>query len=218
VSAGLLQQIVSMAAALLLLISFALLAQRRMLAVLHWFAVQGVVLAATTALVGYSSGNAELYVSAAITLALKGVLLPWVLWTIIRRLRVHREVEALVNMPVTMLIASALVVFSFQVALPIEKLSHLLTRNVIAIAMANVLLGFLMMITRRKAITQVIGFLAIENSLFFAGIGATYGMPLVAELGVAFDVLIATIVFGLFFYQIRSTFDSLDLEAMEKRP
>jgi len=122
-----------------------------------------------------------------------------------------------VNIPVTMLIAAALVVFSFQVALPIEKLSHLLTRNVIAIAMANVLLGFLMMITRKKAITQVVGFLAIENSLFFAGIGATYGMPLVAELGVAFDVLVATIVFGLFFYHIRSTFESLDLEAMEKR-
>jgi len=76
----------------------------------------------------------------------------------------------------------------------------------------------LMMITRRKAITQVVGFLAIENSIFFAAVGATYGMPLVAELGVAFDVLIATIVFGLFFYQIRSTFDSLDLEAMERRP
>ncbi len=211
------QQVISMAAALLLLISFALLAQKRMLAVLHWFAMQGVVLAATTALVGYTSGDNELYISAAITLALKGMLLPWALWTIIRRLHVHREVETLVNIPVTMLIAAALVVFSFQVALPIEKLSHLLTRNVIAIAMANVLLGFLMMITRKKAITQVVGFLAIENSLFFAGIGATYGMPLVAELGVAFDVLVATIVFGLFFYHIRSTFESLDLEAMEKR-
>ena len=213
----LLQQVISMAAAMLLLISFALLAQRRMLTVLHWFAIHGVVLAATTALVAYSSGDSELYISAAITLALKGMLLPWVLWKIILQMHVHREVEPLVNIPVTMLIAAALVLFSFQVAIPIEKLSHLLTRNTIAIATASVLLGMLMMITRRKAITQVVGFLAMENALFFAAIGATYGMPLVVELGVAFDVLIASIVFGLFFYHIRTTFESLDLEAMEER-
>ncbi len=215
-SVALLQQVITMAAAFLLLISFALLAQKRLLSVLHWFAMQGVVLAAVTALVGHANDSVELYVSAAVTLALKGVLLPWLLWKIIRKLNVHREVEPLVNIPLTMLIAAAVVVFAFVVALPIEKLSHLLTRNTIAIATANVLLGMLMMITRRKAVTQVVGFLAIENSLFFAAIGATYGMPMVAELGVAFDVLIATIVFGLFFYQIRSTFDSLDLDAMEE--
>jgi len=212
----LLQQAISMAAAFLLLLSFARLAQKRMLSVLQWFAMQGIVLAAITALVGYSSGEFELYISAFVTLMLKGLLLPWVLWKIIRQMHVHREVEPLVNVPMTMLIAAALVIFSYQVALPIEKLSHLLTRNTIAIATANVLLGMLMMITRKKAITQVVGFMAIENSLFFAGIGATYGMPLVAELGVAFDVLIATIVFGLFFYQIRTTFESLDLQQMER--
>jgi len=216
VSQDLLQQTITMGAALMLLISFSLLAQKRMLSVLHWFSLQGVVLAAVTALVGYTSGNNELYVSAAITLALKGMLLPWVLWKIIRQMHVHREVEMLVNIPVTMLIASAIVVFSYQVTLPIEHLSHLLTRNTIAVAMANVLLGMLMMITRKKAITQVIGFLAMENSLFFAGVGATYGMPMVAELGVAFDVLIASIVFGLFFYHIRDTFETLDLNKMDQ--
>jgi len=217
VTQDLLQQIITMGAALMLLISFSLLAQKRMLSVLHWFSLQGVVLAAVTALVGYTSGNSELYVSAAITLALKGMLLPWVLWKIIRQMHVHREVELLVNIPVTMLIAAAVVVFSYQVTLPIEHLSHLLTRNTIAVAMANVLLGMLMMITRKKAITQVIGFLAMENSLFFAGVGATYGMPMVAELGVAFDVLIASIVFGLFFYHIRDTFETLDLHKMDQR-
>jgi len=211
-----LQQVITMGAALMLLISFALLAQKRMLSLLHWFAMQGIVLAAVTALVAYTSNNTELYASAAITLILKGMLLPWVLWKIIRQMHVHREVEPLVNIPLTMMMAAALVVFSYQVTLPIEHLSHLITRNTIAVAMANVLLGMLMMITRKKAITQVIGFLAIENSLFFAGVGATYGMPLVAELGVAFDVLIASVVFGLFFYHIRDTFESLDLNKMEK--
>ncbi len=213
----LLQQIITMGAALMLLISFSLLAQKRMLSVLHWFSLQGVVLAAVTALVGYTSGNSELYVSAAITLALKGMLLPWVLWKIIRQMHVHREVELLVNIPVTMLIASAVVVFSYAVSLPIEHLSYLLTRNTIAVAMANVLLGMLMMITRKKAITQVIGVLAMENSLFFAGVGATYGMPMVAELGVACDVVIASIVFGLFDYHILDRLDTLDLHKMDQQ-
>lgn len=215
-SALLMQQAVSVAAAMLLLISFALLAQHRMLAVLHWFAAQGVVLAATTALVAFSAERHELYLSAALTLALKGVLLPWLLWTIIRRLHVHREVEPLVNLPLTMLIAVGLVIFSYHIAVPVQHLSQLLTRNTLAIATACVLLGILMMITRKKAITQVIGFLAVENSLFFAAIGATYGMPMVVEIGVAFDVLIAALIFGLFFFQIRTTFDSLDLERLQR--
>ncbi|RMD75136.1 MAG: formate hydrogenlyase, partial [Bacteroidetes bacterium] len=84
-----------------------------------------------------------------------------------------------------------------------------------AIATACVLLGMLMMITRKKAITQVVGFLAVENSLFFAAIGSTNGMPLVVEIGIAFDVLIAALIFGLFFFQIRTTFDSLEVDAMQ---
>jgi len=145
------------------------------------------------------------------------LLLPWLLWRMVVRLGVHREVEPLVNVSATLLIGAALVLFAFYVSLPIEKLSQLVTRNTIAIALACVLLSMLMMITRRKAITQVIGFLAMENALFFTATAATYGMPLVVEMGVAFDVLIAALIFGLFFFQIRKTFDSLDLEHLEER-
>jgi len=211
------QQIISATASLLLLTSFGLLAQRRMSTLLNWYALQGVLLAETTALVGYTAGRSELYISAILTLALKGVLLPWLLWKIIRKLKVHREVEPLVNMPATMLIALALVMFSFVVSLPLERISTLLTRNTLAIATATLFLSMLMMITRKKAITQVIGFLAVENSVFFAAIGATYGMPMIVELGVAFDVLIASLIFTLFFFQIHSTFDSLDLDVMRKK-
>ncbi|MFQ5431534.1 MAG: formate hydrogenlyase [Nitrospinota bacterium] len=210
------QEIISATASLLLLTSFGLLAQHRMSSVLNLYAIQGIVLAGTTAFVGYTAGRHELYISAILTLALKGILLPWLLWKIIRELKVHREVEPFVNMPTTMLIALALVIFSFAVSLPLERISTLLTRNTLAIATATLFLSMLMMITRKKAITQVIGFLAIENSVFFAAIGATYGMPMVVELGVAFDVLIASLIFTLFFFQIHSTFDSLDLEAMKK--
>ena len=209
------QQLINGLAALMLLVSFALLAQHRLLSVLHWFAGQGVLLAVTAALVAWSGHQDELYISAAVTLLLKGRLLPWLLWRVIRQLHVHREVEPLMNTAVTMLIALAITLFSFHVIQPIEKTSELLTRNSMAIATANVLLGMLMMITRKKAVTQVVGFLAVENALFFAAIGATNGMPLVVEIGIAFDVLIAALIFGIFFFEIRNTFDSLEVEAME---
>ena len=209
------QQAVDGLAALMLLVSFALLAQHRMLSVLHWFAAQGVLLSITAAVVAFSSGHEELYISAVMTLLLKGMLLPWLLWRVIRQLHVHREVEPMMNMPLTMLVALGITLFSFHVILPIERISELLTRNSMSIATASVLLAMLMMITRKKAITQVIGFLAVENSLFFAAIGATNGMPLVVEIGIAFDVLIAALIFGVFFFEIRNTFDSLEVDQME---
>jgi len=214
---ALLQQWVAVAAAMMLLVVFALLAQRHMRALLRWFALQGVVLALTSALVAFVANVPELYISALLALILKGFLLPWMLWRIVINLGMHREVEPLVNVSVTLLIGAALVLFSFYVSLPIEKLSQLVTRNTIAIALACVLLSMLMMITRRKAITQVVGFLAMENSLFFTATSATYGMPLLVEIGVAFDVLIAALIFGLFFFQIRKTFDSLDIEHLEDK-
>ena len=213
-SAAFLMQMINGLAALMLLVSFSLLAQHRLLSVLRWFAGQGLILAATAAIVAYATGDHELYVSAVLTLVLKGVLLPWLLWRIIRRLHVHREVEPLMNMAVTMVIALAVTLFAYHVIQPIEHISRLLTRDSMAIATACVLLGMLMMITRRKAITQVIGFLSVENALFFAAIGATNGMPMVVEIGIAFDVLVAALIFGLFFFQIRSTFDSLEVETM----
>jgi len=214
VSSMMAQQIIDGLAALMLLISFALLAQHRMLSVLHWFAAQGLLLAITAAVVAYSSGEHELYISAIMTFLLKGLLLPWMLWRVIRELHVHREVEPLLNSGLTMVIAVAVTLFSFHVIQPIQVTADLVSHNSMAIATACVLLSMLMMITRKKAITQVIGFLAVENSLFFAAIGATNGMPLVVEIGIAFDVLIAALIFGLFFFHIRDTFDSMEIDTM----
>src|SRR5947199_7130546 len=115
-----------------------------------------------------------------------------------------------------MLIGIVLVVFSFNLALPISQLASTVTRSTLGIAIAIVLLSFLMMIMRRKAISQVIGFLAMENGLFFAATSATYGMPMVVELGIALDVLVGVFILGIFFFHIREQFDSLDLHHMEK--
>ena len=133
-----------------------------------------------------------------------------------RKLNIRKEIETMVNVPATMLIGIALVIFSYYLTAPITQLSTLVTRSTLAVALATVMLGLLMMVTRRHAVTQIIGFLAMENGLFFAATSATYGMPMVVELGVALDLLIAAFIFGIFFFHINTTFDSLDVEQMAK--
>jgi hydrogenase-4 component E len=209
-------QFVNVLAALLLLIAFAMLSQRRVLTLIKLFAWQGVVLTASTVIVGWSTGYTDLYVSAAITFVLKVILIPWVLHRLIDRLFVRWDIETLINIPTTMLIGIGLVIFAFALATPISQMASTLTRSTLGIALASVLLSFLMMIVRRKAVPQVIGFLSMENGVFFAATTATFGMPLVWELGVALDVLVGTLIFGIFFFHIREQFDSLDIRHMEK--
>ena len=209
-------QLINLFAALVLLIAFAMLSQRRVLALINLFALQGLLLAASTTLVAWSSDQHHLYYSAALTLVLKVMFLPWILHRLIRKLNVKWDVETLINIPSTMLIGIALVVFAFNLAGPISEMAGTITKSTLGIAIASVLLSFLMMITRSKAVPQVIGFLAMENGLFFAAITATYGMPMVVELGIALDVLVGMFIMGIFFFQIRATFDSLELKHMEK--
>jgi hydrogenase-4 component E len=215
-SLNLANQLINLMAALLLLIAFAMLSQRRILSLIHLFAWQGLVLAINSAIVAYSTGLYHLYISALLTLALKVVLLPLILHRLIDRLNVRWDIETLINIPTTMLVGIALVIVAFNLALPISQFATTITRSTLGIAIASVLLSFLMMITRRKAVPQVIGFLAMENGLFFAATSATYGMPMVVELGIALDILVATFIFGIFFFHIRETFDSLDIHHMEK--
>ena len=209
-------QLINLMAALLLLIAFAMLSQRRILSLIYLFAWQGAVLAANSVVVAYSTGQTHLYYSALLTLALKVIIMPWILHRLIIRLNIKWDVETLINIPTTMLAGIALVVISFNLALPITQLAGTITRGTLGIAIAIVLLSFLMMITRRKAVPQVIGFLAMENGLFFAATSTTYGMPMVVELGIALDVLVGMLILGIFFFQVREAFDSLDLKHMEK--
>jgi hydrogenase-4 component E len=207
---------INLMAAMLLLIAFAMLSQRRILRLIHLFAAQGFVLSLNTVIVAVTIGQPHLYFSALLTLVLKVLVLPWLLHRLIDRLNIRWDVETLINIPTTMLVGIVLVIISFNLALPISQLAGTITRSTLGIAMASVLISFLMMITRRKAVPQVIGFLAMENGLFFAATSATYGMPMVVELGIALDVLVGTFIFGIFFFQIRETFDSLDIHHLEK--
>jgi len=209
-------QIINLLAAILLLLSFAMLTQRRILSLINFFALQGLTLTLAILVVAYSTGQHHLYYSAALTFVLKVLILPWVLHRLIRKLNVKWDVETLINIPTTMLVGIGLVILAFNVALPISQLAGTIARSTLGIALACVLLAFLTMITRSKAVPQVIGFLAMENGLVFAATSATYGMPMVVEFGIALDVMVGMVILGVFFFQIRERFESLDIRHLEK--
>lgn len=210
------QQAILFIAAMVLFTSFLMLGQKRLWSLVTVFAWQGFLLALTTALCAHTQHNFHLYFSAALSLGLKGLLIPKMLHRLIIQFDMHREVETLLYPSLTLTAAAALVLFSYYVVLPIEHLSNLATRNTIAVSLAVVLLGMLMMVSRRQAIAHVVGFMSIENGLFFAAVAATEGMPMVVELGIAFDVLVAAVIFGVFFFHINSSIDSLDVDQLNR--
>src|SRR4030065_637810 len=161
-------QFINLLAALMLMIVFAMLSKRRILSLINLFAWRGFVLSLSTFVVAYSTAQHHLYYSAGLTLLLKVLLLPWLLHRLIRKLNVRWDVETLLNIPTTMLVGIALVIFSFNLAAPITHLAQGITRGLIGIALACVLLSLLMMLTRRKAVSPVVAFLSLENGLVFA--------------------------------------------------
>lgn len=199
----------------LVLLSFVLLYQDRMYALLNVFAAQAVVLTASVAWQAYIQDAPHLYVTAAIALVFKAVVIPMALRRIVRRLGIHREIETVVGVGPTMLAGMGLVALSLVVMLRVTAAADPLTREDLAFALSVVLLGLLMMVTRRNAVSQVVGFMSLENGLILAATGAK-GMPLVVEISVAFSILIAFIVIGIFLSRIRERFDSVDIEAIDR--
>lgn len=208
-------QLINLFATLILMLSFAMISQRRIVSLINLFTLQGAALVAASILLAYATNQPDLYVSAGLTLVLKVVLIPWLLHRVIRRLNVRWDVETLINIPTTMLVGIALVIFSFSLALPISRLSSSMAGGSLGIALACVLLSFMMMITRSKAVPQVIGFLSMENGLIFAATTVTSGMPMIVEFGIALDVLVGVLILGVFMFQIREKFDSLDIHHLE---
>jgi len=203
-------QMVDLCAALLLLTCFAIIAQRRLSACVDLFALQSAFLAVTAALVAFLTGIHHIYIAALLTVIIKVIVIPRILKKVIERLNVTRELVLNVNIPPSLLICGALVILAFYITQPIISLGFLLTKDSLAIALAIVLIGFFTMIARKKAVTQVVGFLVMENGLFLGATAAAYGMPLIVELGVFFDVLVAGLIIGIFTHRLQDTFDSVD--------
>ena len=203
-----------MLGAVVLLMSFALLYQRRIFSVITVFTFQALALATAAAWQGYAQGEPHLYVTALLTLVLKAVAIPLALHRIILRLNIQRTVDAALSVGLTMVAGVSLVPLSILLVLPVTTDAATLTREGLALSLSVVLLGLLMMITRRNAVSQVVGFMSIENGLIFAAIGVA-GMPLIVEMMVAFSVMVAFIIFGIFLFQIRERFDTLDLQKID---
>ena len=200
--------------ATVLMMGFGLLYQRRMAAVIRTYAMQAMALSAAAAWQAHIQDAPHLYVTAAIALFFKGIAVPAALQWLVRKLGIHRTVETALGIGPTMVAGVGLVALSIVLVLPVTENAGALTRESLALAMSVVLLGLLMMITRRNAVTQVVGFMALENGLLLGAVGAK-GMPLVVEISVAFSVLVAMTLFGIFFFRIRERFDSLDLAYLE---
>jgi hydrogenase-4 component E len=198
----------------LVLLSFVLLYQDRMFGLLNVFALHAVVLSASVAWQGYIQSAPHLFVTALIALGLKAIIIPVALRRMVLRLGIHRTIETVVGIGPTMLAGMGLVALSMVVMLKAAAGADPLAREDLAFALSVVLLGLMMMVTRRNAVSQIIGFMSLENGLILAATGAK-GMPLVVEISVAFSVLIAFIVIGVFLFRIRERFDSVDVSALD---
>jgi hydrogenase-4 component E len=199
----------------MLVLSFLLLYQDRITAVLNVFALQAIALSLSVAWQSVVQDAPHLIVTAAVALVVKGFIIPTALHRIVRKLDIHREIEQVIGGGPTMLTGLGLVALSILLVQPVHEGGGALAREDLAFALAVILLGLLMMITRRNAVTQIVGFMSLENGLVLAASGAK-GMPLVVEISVAFSLLIAFIVFGVFIFRIRERFDTVDVGALDR--
>ena len=207
-------QIAHLLSGSMLLVSFWLLYQDRMFALFNVFALQAFVLALSVGWQAHLQHAPHLFITAAIAAGFKGFAIPLALRRIVVRLGLHREIETVLSIGPTMLFGMVLVGLSIIVMLPVTQSAGAFVREDLAFALSIVLLGLLMMVMRRNAVSQVIGFMSLENGLVLAATGAR-GMPLVVEISVAFSVLIAFIVIGMFLFRIRERFDTVDLQALD---
>ncbi len=204
-----------MLAGSLVLMSFLQLYQRLLYALLNIFALHALVLALSVAWQAYIQDAPHLYVTASIALLFKAIVIPFLLYRIVVRLGIYREIENVVGVGTAMLLGMGLVALSMVVMLRVTREAGPLAREDLAFALSVVLLGLLMMVTRHNAVSQVIGFMSVENGLVLAATGAK-GMPLVVEISVAFSILIAFFVIGIFLFRIRERFDTVDMQALDR--
>jgi hydrogenase-4 component E len=210
-------RIVTLMAALVLVLQIAMVAQRWIVVHIRIFAAQSLFLALIAATIGWFNRAPHLYVAALLTIAVKVVLVPILFERLVERMRIHEEIEPIVNVPISVVISGGLTLVGYVVAESFYSPSEPgLGHNALAVAISLFLIGFFTMINRRKALTQILALLSLENGLFLAAISLTYGMPMIVEVGIFFDVLVAAMVLGILVYRIRETFESMDVSRSRK--
>jgi hydrogenase-4 component E len=211
-------KMVTLMAAIVLVLQIAMVAQRWIVTNIRIFAAQSFFLAAIAGIVAFFNHAPHIYAAAVLTLLAKTILVPVGLERLVGRVGIRQEIEPILNVPMSVVISGGLTLVGYVVAESFNRPeeAHVLGHNVLAVAISLFLIGFFMMINRRKALTQVLALLSLENGLFLAAISLTYGMPLVVELGVLFDVLVAVMVLGILVYRIRESFDSMDVSRLRR--
>ena len=211
-------KMVTLMAAIVLVLQIAMVAQRWIVTNIRIFAAQSFFLAAIAGIVALFNHAPHIYAAAVLTLLAKAILVPVGLERLVGRVGIRQEIEPILNVPMSVVISGGLTLVGYVVAESFNRPeeAHVLGHNVLAVAISLFLIGFFMMINRRKALTQVLALLSLENGLFLAAISLTYGMPLVVELGVLFDVLVAVMVLGILVYRIRESFESMDVSRLRR--
>ncbi len=209
-------QLATLGSSLVLLFGIALLWRRSLVAYVRAFRWQSLALALVFALIGYFGSNRELYVVAVILVVLKVIIIPGYLTRLYERVGGQREAQPYVNIATSLIIAGLLVSLSYAITRPLVTVSKLPTRNGIPLAIGLVLVGVFVIISRRKALSQIIGFLVLENGIALLAALGTYGIPLIVELGVFLDALMGFLVMQILVYQIKDTFESIDVEQLNQ--
>jgi hydrogenase-4 component E len=204
------QDFVILCAAGMLVSVYLMVGQKALVVAIRLYGVQSLLLGAVGVAMGLAGHRPHLYVTAALTVVLKAGLIPWFLLRVIDRVGIRREIEPLVNVPASLLLCLGLTVVGYRVSVGMSGSSQGVPHQVVGVALSMVLIGLFLMVTRRKAITQILALLTVENAVFLVAVGATSGMPLVVELGISFDVILAVLVLGVLVNRIVDRFESMD--------
>jgi hydrogenase-4 component E len=203
-------------AAGMLVTTYLIVGQTALFTAIRLYGVQSVLLGVVATTMAIADARHELFLTAGLTIALKGALIPWFLIRVIDRIGIHREIEPYLNVPTSLLSCLGLTVVGYRVSAGFPEIGDGVNHHLIGVALSMVLIGLFLMMTRRKAITQILALLTVENAVFLVAVGVTSGMPLVVELGISFDVILAVLVLGILVYRIVDRFDSMDVSRLSR--
>jgi hydrogenase-4 component E len=214
-------RMITLMAAMVLVLQILMVAQRWLVTSIRAFGVQSFLLAMIGATIAYFNRAPHIYIAAGLTLAFKAIALPIMLERLVKKIEIRQEIQPFVNVPVSVIISGGLTLLAYTVAESFQRPEEgtgaaSLGHNTLAVAISLFLIGFFMMVNRRKALTQVLGLLSMENGLLLAAMSLTYGMPLIVEVGIFFDVLVAALLLAILIYRIQEQFDSMDVSRLSR--
>jgi hydrogenase-4 component E len=203
-------------AAGMLVSAYLMVGQRALFTAIRLYGAQSLLLGIVAATMALSEGRHDLFVTAALTITLKTLLIPWFLMRVIDRIGIHREIEPFLNVPASLLVCLGLTVIGYRVSTGFPVAERDVSHHLIGVALSMLLIGLFLMVTRKKAITQILALLTVENAVFLVAVGVTSGMPFIVELGISFDVILAVLLLGILVHRIVDRFESMDVSRLSK--